>query len=520
VGVLPEFVAVKIGTFPVPLEARPIAVLEFVHENDPPAGVLTKPVAGTEALLQTVIFDGTVTVGVGLTVMVYEEGVPIQLLRVAVTVIVADMGEIPVFVAINEDIFPVPLEARPIFVFEFVHEYVAPDGLLVKLVAVTEALLQTVIFDGSVTVGVGLTVIVYEDGVPEQLFTVGVTLIIAIISDVPVFAAVNDGILPVPLDASPILLLVFVQENVPPDGVLVKLVAATVPVLQTEIFDGTETVGVGFTVTVYVDEVPAHPLTVGVTAIVLLMADDPEFVAVNIGTFPVPLEARPILVFEFVHENDPPVGVLIKLVVATEELLQTVIFDGTETVGVGLTVIVYELGVPGQLFKVAITLIVAVILDAPVFVAVNAAILPVPLETRPILVFELVQENVPPAGVLVKLVAATDPLLQTEIFAGTETVGEGFTVIVYVDGVPVHPLTVGVTVIVLLMADDPVFEAVNDGTLPVPLETSPILVFEFVHENDPPVGVLVKFVAVTDALLHTVIFEGTETVGVGFTVIV
>jgi len=74
--------------------------------------------------------------------------------------------------------------------------------------------------------------------------------------------------------------------------------------------------------------------------------------------------------------------------------------------------------------------IVDVIVVVPVFVAVNEAMSPVPFDARPIAVLEFVQENVPPAGVLVKLVAATVPLLQTVRFDGTVAVGDGFTVMV------------------------------------------------------------------------------------------
>ena len=87
-------------------------------------------------------------------------------------------------------------------------------------------------------------------------------------------------------------------------------------------------------------------------------------------------------------------------------------------------------GVPTQLFTVEVTEIVAVIGLFPVFVAVNEAISPVPLATKPIAVFEFVHANVPPDGLLVKFVAATLPLLHTVMFAGTVTVGAGFTVIV------------------------------------------------------------------------------------------
>jgi len=230
---------------PVPLEARPIAVFEFVHENDPPAGVLTKPVAGTDALLHTVMSAGTVTVGVGLTVIVYDEGVPTQLLAVGVTEIVDVKVVVPVFVAVNEAMSPVPLEASPIAVLEFVHENDPPAGVLTKPVAGTEALLQTVMFAGTATVGVGLTVIVYEEGVPTQPLAVGETVIVDVIVVFPVFVAVNEAMSPVPLEARPIAVLEFVHENDPPVGLLTKLVAGTEALLQTVMSAGTATVGVG-----------------------------------------------------------------------------------------------------------------------------------------------------------------------------------------------------------------------------------------------------------------------------------
>ena len=60
-------------------------------------------------------------------------------------------------------------------------------------------------------------------------------------------------------------------------------------------------------------------------------------------------------------------------------------------VGVGLTVIVNVIGVAEHEPLVAVTVIVLVIGDAVAFVAVKAAILPVPLAPKPIAVFELDQ---------------------------------------------------------------------------------------------------------------------------------
>jgi hypothetical protein len=79
---------------------------------------------------------------------------------VGTTVIVADIVDVPVLVAVNEAIFPDPLAAKPMPVLEFVHEKVPPEGVLTKVVAAIEPLLQTVIFAGTVTVGVGFTVMV------------------------------------------------------------------------------------------------------------------------------------------------------------------------------------------------------------------------------------------------------------------------------------------------------------------------------------------------------------------------
>lgn len=75
-GAIPGFVAVNEGTFPIPLAPKPMEVLLFVQVKVAPGVVLEKTVAGTVAPLQTAKLEGTTTVGVGFTVMVYVEGVP------------------------------------------------------------------------------------------------------------------------------------------------------------------------------------------------------------------------------------------------------------------------------------------------------------------------------------------------------------------------------------------------------------------------------------------------------------
>ena len=64
------FVPVKEGVLPVPLAARPIEVLEFVHAKVVPGVVLVNTPAATVAPLQTVTFAGTTTTGVGFIVIV------------------------------------------------------------------------------------------------------------------------------------------------------------------------------------------------------------------------------------------------------------------------------------------------------------------------------------------------------------------------------------------------------------------------------------------------------------------
>ena len=91
---------------------------------------------------------------------------------------------------------------------------------------------------------------------------------------------------------------------------------------------------------------------------------------------------------------------------------------------------------------------------------------------------------------------------------------------VYVDGVPAQPPTVGVTVMVPLIGVEPELVAVKEGTFPLPLAPRPMAVLEFVHVNDPPAGELLNEVAPTTVPLHTLELEGTVTVGVGLTVMV
>ena len=83
------------------------------------------------------------------------------------------------------------------------------------------------------TVGVGLTVIVKLIGTPPQApGAVGVTVIVPLIGAAVALVATKPAIFPVPLAASPIAGLLFVQLNVVPATALVKFTGAVVDPLQ------------------------------------------------------------------------------------------------------------------------------------------------------------------------------------------------------------------------------------------------------------------------------------------------
>ena len=90
-----------------------------------------------------------------------------------------------------------------------------PVVVLLKLMAVVEDPLHTVWLATVFTVGIGLTVIVNVLPVPVQvvpaLVKAGVTVIVAVTGLLVVLVATNAGILPVPLAAKPMELLLFVQ---------------------------------------------------------------------------------------------------------------------------------------------------------------------------------------------------------------------------------------------------------------------------------------------------------------------
>ncbi len=99
--------------------------------------------------------------GSGLTIIVYEEGVPAQPLKNGVTVISADSAVAPALTAVKLGTLPDPLVAgSPIASPELVQVKVVPEGVPTKLVAEIVAPPQTAKFAGTATTAVGLTVMV------------------------------------------------------------------------------------------------------------------------------------------------------------------------------------------------------------------------------------------------------------------------------------------------------------------------------------------------------------------------
>jgi len=88
-------------------------------------------------------------------VIVKVETVPAQPFAVGVMVIVPEIVEFVVFVAVNEGTFPLPLAARPIDVLLFDHVKVVPETGPESVVTGTITPVQETLFAMVLTVGVG-----------------------------------------------------------------------------------------------------------------------------------------------------------------------------------------------------------------------------------------------------------------------------------------------------------------------------------------------------------------------------
>ena len=299
--VVPLLVAVNEAMVPVPLAARPMLVLLLVQLYVLPATAPLNDTAVVAAPLHNVWFDTVATVGVGLTVMVNVVDEPVQLFALGVTVMVATCAVVPLLVAVNEAISPVPLAARPMLVLLLVQLYVLPATAPLNDTVVVAAPLHNVWLETEATVGVGLTVMLNVVDEPVQLFAFGVTVMVATCAVVPLLVAVNEAISPVPLAARPMLVLLFDQLYVLPATAPLNDTVAVAAPLQTVWFDTVATVGVGLTVMENVIGEPVQPPIEGVAVMVATWIALPVLIALNEAIFPVPLAASPMLVLLFVQ---------------------------------------------------------------------------------------------------------------------------------------------------------------------------------------------------------------------------
>jgi hypothetical protein len=142
-GVELVLTAMNAPILPTPFDPSPMEMLSFVQMKSVPVPV--KFMAETGAALQTTWSAGSLTVGVGLTVIVNVWNVPLQTAPpecTGVTMMVEVTGVLPKFTAVNGPILPVPLAESPIEALSFVHVYpVAP--VPVKFMAAVDAPLHS-----------------------------------------------------------------------------------------------------------------------------------------------------------------------------------------------------------------------------------------------------------------------------------------------------------------------------------------------------------------------------------------
>ncbi len=134
-------------------------------------------------------------------------GVPIQPFVFGVTVMFAIIGDVPILEVLKLGMFPLPVAAKPIDGVSFVQSKVVPVTLPVNVIMPLAIPLHFIRLVIEFTVGVGFTVMLNVLDEPEQLFADGVTVIVATTGVVPVFIAVNDGMVLLPEDAIPMLVV-------------------------------------------------------------------------------------------------------------------------------------------------------------------------------------------------------------------------------------------------------------------------------------------------------------------------
>lgn len=203
-----------------------------------PLKVLVKFTALVVAPLHKTWPAGFIILGEGFTVMIKLCAGPAQLFADGVIVIVAVTGALVVLIAVKDGISPTPLVTKPIKALLFVQLKLVPLTAPVKLITLVAEPLHKIWFAGRTTSGVGFTVIIKFCGVPGQSIDDGVTVMVAVMGALVVLIAVNDGILPLPLAAKPIEVLLFTQLKLVAPNVPVKFIALVVAPLHTAMSAG------------------------------------------------------------------------------------------------------------------------------------------------------------------------------------------------------------------------------------------------------------------------------------------
>jgi len=153
IGEVPLLVPVKLAMLlPVPVAPRPIDILSFDHANElvPPVASELNVIVEVDVPLHTTWSPLVLACGVGLTVTAALAVVPTQLtlfVNVGVTVILPDIGDVPLFVPVNPAmLLPVPVAPRPIDMLSFDHakELLPPVASELNVIAEVDVPLHTI----------------------------------------------------------------------------------------------------------------------------------------------------------------------------------------------------------------------------------------------------------------------------------------------------------------------------------------------------------------------------------------
>lgn len=284
----------------------------------------------------------------------------------------------------------------------------------------------------------------------------------------------------------------------------VKETALVVAPLHNDWLAGCATEGMGLIVMLNTFAGPWHPLAFGLTVMPAVAGDEPLLNTVYDGILPVPPAGIPSVAGAvLVHVYTVPDTAPLKATGFVCPPLHNCWFGGCTTLGVGFTVNVNDSGLPVQPAALGTMVMVAVTGLLPVFTALNAGILLLPMAGKPIDGLLFVQVNTVPATFPVNTTGLVMALLHRTWLAGCTTEGVGLTLMVKLWGLPVQPVALGTTVMVAVTGTRLLLVAVKEGISPLPLPASPIDVLLLVQTNNVLATLPVKLMAEVDAPLHT-----------------